>query len=383
MKFEQPNLEKFYTRPEKEEKEKISKEIFERITKHSQELDKEITQDPLFSKEEIEKNWRKEEWQIGETKIEAIGVVHVPEIFLYKREEIEKTIQESDIVVSEFTPEALGMYDKTQDKHLKNIKSRFNEHYNLAELRKAYLRFENSKVLRSGVFYHEIELLTAKYGKDLACFDFEWSQTPERLLQDHFIYAKAAEELADLKARFKKTGLYGGTFITGLAGLAGLLKDLKLKKPISRRTFLKMGLVGVAGLVVGVTPEITKTPPKKAEKIAKEEAEKEAEKIKRGEITKRQLFDILRNLSTADSLSKLPELGYKKITLIYGVNHLKEIKWALDNPEKRKEFLFSPEIQQLIKKHNPDYFKIFKLSPGKNHSEKFVASKDLVWKRIK
>jgi len=379
MKFEQPNLEKPHIVPKKEkEVEKISKEIFEKITKHSQEFDKEIAENSLFSKEEIEKNWRMEKWQIGETEIKAVGLMHVPETFLYKREEIEKIIQESDIVVSEFTPEALGMYDKTQDKHLKNIKSRFNEHYDLAELRKTYLKHE--RAINIGIFHHEIELLAAKHGKDLACFDLQWSKKPEEILQDYFFYTWAAEQLKETRARAQRIGLYGGAIGLGLGGLTSLLKELKLNKPISRRTFLKMALIGGAGLIAGITPEITKTPPKKALETSLKETEKT---LKKDKVSEETLFETLRDVQAAESLSKLSKLGYKKIALVYGIKHLTPTKDYLYDLETRKNILSNPKNQQLIKKYNPDSFKIFRLSPGKNHSEKFVASKDLVWKRIK
>jgi len=341
-------------------------EIFERVAEHSREFDKHTAENRVFLPEEIQEAWQVKEWKIGDTVIQAIGVSHVPETFLEFRKEIEKAIQESDVVVNEFAPEALGLYDKTSSHRLKSIKSRFNENYDLEDLRQAYLKFE--RPWNIGVFHHEIELLAAKYGKDMALADLSLSKNPEALLQDCYLYAYGAEQIEENKAKLKRLGLYTGAAALGVAGLNNLIDELR--RPMSRRKFLKMGLVAGAAAIAGATPKIIETPPRTAiEKLSK---------IQSG--SEQYLLMMLRDPKLADSLRKLSESGYKKIAFIYGANHLKRVEEYLNNPEKCAEELSAH--QELIERNNPDAFRIYRLSPGENNSERFVASKEMIWKRI-
>ena len=129
--------------------------------------------------------------------------------------------------------------------------------------------------------------------------------------------------------------------------------------------------MGAAGAILGITPKITETPPKKAEKKALEEQGYESED---------KLMIRLRDPKLANSLRKLSELGYKKIAFVYGIGHLKHVKYYLNNPDSAEWELSTHK--DVIERNNPDAFRIYRSSPGENNSEKFVASEKMVWKRV-
>lgn len=342
------------------------KEVFEKIAEHSRRFDKETTETRTYPPEEIREAWQTREWKIGDTTIQAIGASHVPETFLEFRQEIEKAIQESDVVVNEFAPEALGLYDKSSADRLRGIKSKFNENYNLEQLRQAYMKYERPWNL--GLFHHEVELLTAKYGKDMATADLTFSKEPEALLQDGYLYAYGAEQTAEQTALLKKVGLYTGAAALGIAGSSRFIGELQ--KPMSRRKFLKLGLMAGAAAIAGVTPKITETPPQTAVKKSME---------MQGKSDDEQLV-MLRDPKLAEALQQLSKAGYKKIAFIYGTGHLKRVEEYLNAPEKgARELATSKEV---IERNNPDAFRVYRLSEGDNSSEKFVASEKKVWKRI-
>jgi hypothetical protein len=152
-----------------------------------------------------------------------------------------------------------------------------------------------------------------------------------------------------------------------MVGLGGLLADIK--KPMSRRKFLKLELLVGTGVLAGVTPEIAKPAPKRA-LGAEMKAENNPE------------FDLLqklRNPELAKSLKDLSGSGYKKIAFIYGMAHLQEVKKFLDNPEAMAEEL--SQNREVVKRNNPDPFPIYRLATGENQSEEFAASKDKTWER--
>ncbi|MCH7730874.1 twin-arginine translocation signal domain-containing protein, partial [Patescibacteria group bacterium] len=128
-----------------------------------------------------------------------------------------------------------------------------------------------------GSFHHEVELLTAKHNKDLACADLQFTKKPEDFFQDSFSFQYAAERARERVAVLKRLGLYTTAAYVGLKGLSGLFS--KQKKPISRRGFLKdVGLTTV-GLSVGAAiPEMTKVSRTPIENL-------------RGDITKQKLRD--------------------------------------------------------------------------------------------
>lgn len=342
------------------------KDVFERVAEHSRKFDKEIIETRTYLSKEIREAWQTREWKIGDTIIQAIGVSHVPETFLEFRQEIEKAIQESDIVVNEFAPEALGLYYKTSSDRLGGIKSKFNGNYSLEQLRQAYMKYERSWNL--GLFHHEVELLAAKHGKDMATADLTFSKDPEALLQDGYLYAYGAEQTAERAALLKKAGLYTGAATLGIAGLSGLISELK--KPMSRRKFLKLGLMAGAATITGVTPKTTETPPQTAVKKSMET---------QGKSDDEQLL-MLRDPKLAETLQQLSKAGYKKIAFIYGTGHLKRVEEYLNTPEKAKRELVTGK--EVIDRNNPDAFRIYRLSEGENSSEKFVASEKKTWKRI-
>ncbi|MDP1883969.1 MAG: hypothetical protein Q8L10_01245 [Candidatus Moranbacteria bacterium] len=349
---------------------KNEKDIFERVSIHSQEFDKEILAKPDVSSEEVREAWQIREWKIGDTVIRAIGVAHVPETFLEFRQEIENVIKESDVVVNEFAPEALGFYDKESASKLQSIKSTFNENYNLEQLRQAYLKYERQYNL--GLFHHEIELLAAKYGKDMALADLSLSMDVESFLKDDTLYARGAEQIERKKALYKKGGLEVGTFLLSVASFINFVEELK--QPVammSRRKFIKNGLiVGASLALAGLPSKIVKIPQKTS-------ANKETEIDDKKKYT--QLV-LLRDPKLADSLIKLAEMGYKKVAFIYGVGHLDGVEKYINNPE-----LASMELndnEDIINRNNPNAFRIYKLSPGNNTSGRFVASEKMIWKPI-
>jgi hypothetical protein len=346
------------------------KEIFKRVANHSDEFDRHISETRLFSQEEIIEAWQVREWKIGDTTVKAIGVSHVPETFLEFRQQIEKSIEESDVVVNEFAPEALGFYDQESTINLRSTKSRFNNNYNLEELRQAYLVYERQYNL--GLFHHEIELLAAKYGKDMAIADLSLSKSPEAFLQSHFLYAYGAEQIEEREAALKKMGLYAGSVALGMAGLSNFLKELETETPtISRRQFLKLGIsAGAAIALAQATPKIVEAPQLTT---LKETEEQEG-------LSDDEQIEMLRDPKLADALLRLSESGYKKIAFIYGTDHLKIVEAFLDNPGERNHELTTN--QELIERNNPDAFRVYHLTSGENKSERFVASEKMVWKQI-
>ncbi|MDR3559549.1 MAG: twin-arginine translocation signal domain-containing protein [Candidatus Pacebacteria bacterium] len=345
------------------QKEDISK----RVTENSKKLDAEIRQNPRYSEEEIKKSWKEEEWQIGDMTIKAIGVCHVPETFLEFRTQIEEAIKESDLVVNEFSPEALGFYDRPQTDKLKGIESRFNKDYNLEQLRQTYIQHERES--GAGIFHHEVELLAAKYGKDLACVDPTGAESPEQALQSFYIYQKWAEQGAEERKFLEQLGLLGVAAALGAAGA-----ETKINKSMTRRSFLKKAaLFGAAATVAAVTPKITKVSLTPKEKLYSNDSAMDKNE---------DSLQNLRNPWIAESLRRLSQMGYKKVAFIYGVGHLKWIKKFLDDQWLCEEVL--RESEGLIDKNklNSYAFQIFHLSPGQNNSEKFVASEKMVWKRL-
>ncbi|NTW45874.1 MAG: TraB/GumN family protein [Candidatus Moranbacteria bacterium] len=352
-------MEKFFTQEVNATGKSIEKgsDFFGRIEEHSRAFDRETADTRKRSRDEIREHWRETEWKIGDTTVHAIGVMHVPETFLEYRKEIENAIKESDIVVNEFAPEALGLYDKESVPHLQRTASLFNEHYNLEQLRQIYLK--NEREWNTGMFHHEIELLTAKYDKDMALMDLNMTKDCEDLLQGSSLYAHAAEQSDENAATLKKLGLYAGA----AASVAGAVAQ----KPMSRRKFLRLALLGTGATIAGITPKLTETPPQTA--IKKEMSMED-----------KRVGMVLRDLQIADSLQRLAGLGYKNITFIYGVGHLSGVGKHLHNPEEFRNML--DEKKEQLHACNSDAFRIYRLADGENTSEKFVASDKKVWKRI-
>ncbi len=346
------------------------RDIFERITNHSREFDKQISETRACSPEEVREAWQVKEWRIGDTTIKAIGVLHIPETFLEFRQEIEKAIQESDVVVNEFAPEALGFYDKTAAPRLQSIKSRFNENYNLEQLRQEYLKKE--RYFNIGLFHHEIELLAVKYDKNMALADLIWSKNVEEQLQDSYLYAYEAEQTSKIIAKLKKAGIYAGATFMGVMSLGNFLENFfrKSEPKMSRRNFLKLGLMASASTALAsIGPKMISTPPQTTLKNEKE-----------GIVQSGYDYELamLRDPILADSLQQLAKLDYKKIAFIYGTAHLKIVEEYLNNLEMASKQITANK--DVIERNNSNVFRIYQLSPGNNTSEKFVASKEKVWK---
>ncbi len=337
--------------------------IYERIAEHSRDFDRDIAAHRLFPEKEIKESWRATKWQIGEMTVQALGVAHVPETFLEFREEIERAIRESDIVVNEFAPEAQGLYDPTQAAYLSSVPSRFNERYNLEQLRQIYMKFE--RLSNIGTFHHEIEVLAAKHQKDMAVADLALVRDTEEFLQSSYFYADRAEEVEANQVRLKKMGVYGSATAVALGSLWKLLQDIQ--RPISRRNFLRAGLVVASAVAAGSAAQFMETPPSKASKTNA-----------RLQYTDPNMQ--MRDIRLAQALQKLSAMGYKKVAFIYGVGHLRGVEQYLSQPKKLSAD--SVKLEEDMKNINPDSFRIYQLSPGQNTSEKFVASPNKIWKRM-
>ncbi|NTW14584.1 MAG: TraB/GumN family protein [Candidatus Moranbacteria bacterium] len=339
----------------------------ERVTGHSREFDRESESKRKFPSEQIRSNMETRHWKIGASDINAIGTMHVPETFLEFRSEIESAIRESDIVVVEYAPEAQGMYDRDTASHLSAIPSPSNPAYNLEQVRQTAIGHEREWNI--GIFHHELELLAAKYGKDLACADLNYSMDPEEYLKESEMDQQAVEEDAAESAKLKRLGLYGAAAAAGATAL-GMGKKTEAASNMSRRNFLRLGLLAGAGLIFGVTPKLTETP-------------KRSERTDDGptpeSISEEMRWNALRDAHIADALHRLADAGYKKITLIYGTAHIKFIEQNLLQRERSKNVMKAGE--SLVKKRNPDSFRVYELEDGPNDSEKFVADPHKVWRR--
>jgi len=349
--------------------ESLDDEIFERISKHSVLFDREILETRMYTPEQVKEAWIIKEWKIGDATVRAIGVKHVPETFLEFRKQIEGVIAESDVIMNEFAPEALGFYDESAAPRLKETKSAYNDHYNLEQLREAYLKYERQWNI--GVFHHEIELLVAKYGKEMALADLTMSKNVDAALQGEYIFAYGAEEIAEQSADMKREGLYAASIAAGIAGAASFVRALH--KPMTRRQFLKLGLVAGAAAVIASTPLLTETAPRTA--LKKEEKFEE----RKEEPDERQM-EHLRDPYLAESLWRLAAAGYKNIAFIYGREHLVPVEHYLKNPEESTHELVG--AKKLIERENPDAYRVYRLKDGENHSERFTASPHKVWDRL-
>lgn len=341
--------------------------VFQKVTEHSIEFDNEIKENPLYTQEEIEDSFKVENWRFDKTEVVAVGVSHVPETFLYFRDEIEESIKNSDIIINEFAPEAQGIYSRGQIERLKKIKSKYNENYDLEQLRQIYLKYE--RIFNMGVFHHEIELLAAKYGKEMATADVRWSKNTEDILQDIYFTSKIAEENDQKIANLKKLGLYEGSIVLTLYGLSKFIKDFK--KPISRRSFLEGMFLSGTGLAVAAS----------ADKLVETPSQTTMEKVEKEDINfnKMMMIERARNLKLARSIRELSLRGYNKIAFIYGVNHLDYVKKYLDDIDGL--YIGHKEEDDLINETNKDSFKIYELVEGENDSEMFKASDKMKWNR--
>ncbi len=348
----------------------LREEIFRRVTDNSKKFDEEIKSSRIAQEKEVEKEWTVQNWKIDDTEVMAIGVSHVAETFLNHREEIERSIAESDIVVNEFNPEAQGFYDQSSASRLAKTKSKFNPKYNLEELRQEYLEVE--RISGIGTFHHEVELLTAKHQKDLAGIDLGLNEDVEDALQGSTLYSKMANSIEEKRTTLKRLGLFAGGTATTLLGIGSFMKGLseksKEKGKISRRKFLgsMAALAGAAAMTSApniVKPEVVDT---------KESLEAFNQDYGTG---------VWRNAHIAEGLTKLAkEKGYKKITFIYGHDHLEPVKEYLDNPRKiEKDVELSKDE---VNARYPDHVRIYKLAPGTNNSDRFTASENVVWERI-
>jgi hypothetical protein len=342
-------------------------EIAERVTAHAEEFDAEIAANRWFSKEEVAEAWQVREWQIGETSVTAIGVSHVPETMVDYREEIERAIAESDIVVNEYAPEAIGMYSESAGDRLAAIPSNVNEELSLDDVREAYVK--NERFWNNGQFQHEVELLAAKYGKDMAVADLSFPHDLEAFLQNNHLGTHGAEKIAQQEARLQQAGLLTGAAAASAVGIKAFLSELKKQKPMSRRAFLKGGLAAGVAAGAAVAGLNSDGPEQKAYRDGYEEDTQHDDQS-----------NALRDPALAKALQQLSEQGYKKVAFIYGTLHLQEVEGYLNSPEMIDAAF--EQNQEFLDKHHPDWFRIYRQVPGENDSEKFVADKNMVWDRV-
>lgn len=345
------------------EKENIDRALQERVTANSVNFDKETSASRMYSGEEVSEHWEVRTWNIGDTEVTAIGVMHVPETFLEFRAEIETVIENSDVVVNEFAPEALGFYDDSKAQEFSDIDSKFNDNYTLEELRQKFLAHERSWNL--GTFHHEIELLAAKFNKDMVVMDMLHSREVQDALQHSDIYAEAKS-----KSDIHMEGVIDNALYTaaGMAALYAFLSDYE--KPMTRRGFLKkLGVTGVSAALAGAAiMETTSASHDKSDSITLEEFNNDIKK------------DLLRDLMLADGLTRLADQGYKKVAFIYGAQHLQAVEENLG----KLQYMDIEGMRAEIAKVNSDSYKIFRQSTGDNPTtpKRFVASDRKVWKRI-
>jgi hypothetical protein len=148
------------------------------------------------------------------------------------------------------------------------------------------------------------------------------------------------------------------------------------KTRLSRRKFLgaMATLAGVAVATAG--PDFIKP---------NEAPQKDTQSSSADDIGKK--MNMCRNPQLAKGLTDLANNGrYKKIAFIYGINHVDPVEKCILRPEETTRKFGSPEDQNSmfgkVSKLYPDSVKIFRLTPGQNNSDRFVASKDMAWERI-
>jgi hypothetical protein len=363
-------------------------EISNRVTQHSQEFDRitrEKQQERLSrienAREVSHGTYVEQEWVVGDCEVMAIGVSHIPETFLEFRQRIEQAIENSDIVVTEVTPEADGWYSKAVHEELHNTPCQFNRAISLEDVRRDITPY----VEKADGFFHEVELLTAKYGKDLASVDLVSSRDIRDALQSADFYSIVAHDAEDKKAALKRLMVLGIGVAGATAGAHMVRKSIEQQNgaegqpavgKLNRRTFL--GAAAVAGSIaagVGGTELVrNKTGEEFMDEFSQQEGNLETyfEEMYLQELPARDAY-------AAESIAHVAELGYKKITVIYGAGHMKGIKKFLDNPKLRAKTL--EQYGSIIEKRSPDSCKIYKLDEGRNDSEEFVASEDMIWYR--
>lgn len=341
--------------------------VSRRVRDHSSEFDHDSESHRKFSREQIRSNWETRRWKVGDAEVNAIGSMHVPETFLEFREQIESAIRESDVVIVEYAPEAQGMYDRDTAKRLSTIPSPSNSALDLEQVRQAAVGRERKWNI--GLFHHELELLAAEYGKDLACADLNFSRDPENYLKESEMDQQAAEEDAEAAAKLKQIGLYGAAAAAGASALR-MGSHTESSSNMSRRNFLRLGLLAGAGLIFGVTPKLTEAP---------RASDRKQDAPTTGEINDEMRWNALRDAHIADALHRLSDAGYKKIALIYGTAHIKFIEKNLEHREKSIRVMEAGK--PLVDRRNPDSFRVYGLADGNNDSEKFVADPHKVWRR--
>ncbi|GIW65299.1 MAG: hypothetical protein KatS3mg093_278 [Candidatus Parcubacteria bacterium] len=236
----------------------------------------------------------------------------------------------------------------------------------MQQLLDAYLKFERQS--NQGIFHHEIELLIAKYNKKMAVIDLN-AKNAEQALQNEEYFINLQEELDKNKKILQELGLDITAITMIIGGLENFLKEFK--KPISRRKFLKLGLIAGGATILGINNQ----------EIIKKSSKTSNDNDVKNQLKEQLMLENLRNIVIVDSLKKLSAIGYKNITIIYGSKHLNNIEYYL-NKESEVDYILKVN-KQLIEKYNPDYFKIYELKDGINDSIKFTASKNKVWERIK
>ena len=365
--------------------------IATRVTEHSREMDEELAKQlPNWEGGlKMERDaFQVREWVIGDTTIRAIGVAHVPETFLFARQEIETAISGADIVVNEFAPEALGFYSRAEGVRLSSRRSPIDGRFTLEQLRQLYL--EKEQMWNMGLFHHEVELLAAKYGVDMAVIDLKdldvedalrdpldmgevaSSELPESIN----VQARNAREGQAEKVRAEKGALYTlGTILLGI-GVPPIVQNLRSQDKMPRRDFLKILGLAAGGAALGSLGFSLREPKQPPAVPGRPHSPHEAE-AKEKEIDK---LEVLRNPILADSLRRLAEDGYKRVVFIYGARHLPHVEHYLMQPRECLREL--QDNRDFIHRYNPDHFKVFRYKEGHNDSERFVASREYSWKRV-
>ncbi len=297
-----------------------------------------ISADRKSSRLETWDGWKEFKWHVNDAEVNAVGVAHVPETLLDYREQLEHAIADADVVVTEFAPEAAGFYEPVTELH------------NQDDVKQVVLQNKldqyviNERKQNIGIFHHDIELLAAKYNKPLLCADMDYSRTPEE-----YFTGEDNEQIAP----------HSSSAVGLLKGVEAVTAAVPiLPKKVNRRNFLKVAAPAAVGLAAA--------------------AYAHHEKHKDDSPVTVEAFAV-RDIVLAISLRQLSR-KYKKVCVIYGSGHLPVVEYYLKHPDKLAEAY--ARNKERIDYHNPDPYRLYKLTPGHNKSTRaFVPSNNKVWQR--
>lgn len=294
--------------------------------------------DDFPKKESIEGRegiFAEEHWEYGGANIHVVAVTHIRRNYELNRGKIENAIQSADIVLSENTSIDPRLRSSTEE----DWQDSYKIYVSFAQLEGVTpLTYDEFRKSEGPRFFELLTQDVARFNKTLAVTDPNMSFSYREL-------EKRDRDFQDSKDAAAALSLLLGV-VTTLA-VPGVTESL-LKKPLSRRTFLKGALFagGVGAATIMGLPAI-------AEKI----------ESRRNDLTSNELNAFLmsamdfRNVYIADGIAKLiEENGTEEgldITLVYGASHWKPIKQYLDSPNIRKwkKSLYKQVFGDIVEPH--------------------------------